>query len=341
MSLMFAGQLLAIEPPDHPVAPPPAPTPLPSPAAPASPTPQLRVSPAPMQENPELHPRQRELLPGPNAASTVRPYLGVGTMPVPKLLAVHLGLAEGNGVIVRTLDPQGPAAKSGLAEYDVIKSINGKSIASHADLCDVLCKHQPGDEVSLDAVHEGKSALLKVKLGERKQADLAMAHPQPLDNLLDGMQGEQADRIRKAIEQNLRGMERDLGAQAEQIAPQVDQAMRDMQKRAERMLGEAERQGHGMLNMSSESTIRLLDGQGSIELKAKDGGKEVIVRDPSGKERWSGPWDNEQDKAAAPADIRERVDKLKIDMTGKGNSLRLQLGAPRGGIQDGVNGVDD
>lgn len=331
VSLMLAGQLLAIEPPDRPVAPPPTPTPLPKQeATPAQPVPRGLVKPQP------------EAMPmAPQAKKAVRTYLGVGTCLVPKMLSIHLGLPENAGVIVRSLDPEGPAAKAGVAEYDIIKSINGKAVAAHDDLCGIVCGQKPGDEVTLDLIHEGKPATAKVKLGERPEADLAMGRPQPLDNLLEGIQGEQADRIRKAIEQNLRGMERELGQHAEEAAPHVDRAMRDMQQRAEKLLDDAQpKKGKGMFNMSSESSIRMLDGQGSIELKSKDGGKEVIVRDPSGKEVWSGPWDTEQDKAAAPADVRERVGKLKIDMSGGGHTFRLKLGG-RAGIQDGDAGVDD
>lgn len=326
VSVLLAGQVLAIEPPDRPVAPPPAPAPL---AKPANPDDAFKSQP----KSPETQPE---------ASTTARPYLGVGTSPVPRLLAVHLGLPERSGVIVRSLDPAGPAATAGLVEYDVIKGINGQAVSQHADLCQIICAQNVGDEVNLDIVHAGKAGSLKVTLGKREESDQAMARPQPLENLLEGIQGEQADRIRKAIEQNMRGMERDLSGHAGQIAPHIDRAMRDMQQRAERMLDEAENTAGRTrrFNMSSESTVRLLDGQGSIELKSKEGGNEVTVRDSNGKEVWSGPWNDEQDKAAAPQDIRERVDKLRIDMSGKGGGLRLRMG-PRGGIQDGDAGIDE
>jgi hypothetical protein len=66
-----------------------------------------------------------------------------------------------------------------------------------------------------------------------------------------------------------------------------------------------------------------MDDQGSIELKAVDGGKEITVRDPQDQIIWSGPWDTEQDKAAAPDDVRQRIERLNFD--GQGNGLRLQF----------------
>jgi serine protease Do len=65
-----------------------------------------------------------------------------------------------------------------------------------------------------------------------------------------------------------------------------------------------------------------------VEVKAKDGAKEVTVRDQLGNVTWTGPWDTAQDKAAAPAGIRQRVDTLNIDSSFKGAGLRLQMGKP-------------
>jgi hypothetical protein len=107
----------------------------------------------------------------------------------------------------------------------------------------------------------------------------------------------------------------------------MDKAMKEMQKKVEKMLGAAAG-GAGMppqMNFQSASTIRLLDEKGSVELKSKDGGKEVRVLDKEGNEAWSGPWDTEQDKAAAPAEVRSRIERLNIDMDFKGNGLRLRM----------------
>jgi hypothetical protein len=69
-----------------------------------------------------------------------------------------------------------------------------------------------------------------------------------------------------------------------------------------------------------------MDEQGSIELKSNDGSKEVTLRDKDNALTWSGPWDTEQDKAAAPQDVRQRIDRLHLDSTFQGNGLRLRGG---------------
>jgi serine protease Do len=74
----------------------------------------------------------------------------------------------------------------------------------------------------------------------------------------------------------------------------------------------------GNIQLQQQSTIRMLDGEGSIELKSVGKNSEVTVRDKANEIVWSGPWDSPQDKAAAPDDIRNRIEKLNINNRGGG-----------------------
>lgn len=263
--------------------------------------------------------------------AAVSAYLGLGSSQVPEVLSVHLGLKGGEGVLVRVLDPEGPATKAGFTVNDVITKIDETAVGSHADLTRQVSGKKPGDQISIDYIHEGKPGNRKVILGERADRAVAMGGgDKALDNLLEAMPEDQAKRIRETIERSLKGadgLQGMLQQQGQAAAPEMDKAIQEMQKRVERMLGGA---GAGavlpkQMNFMSESTIRLLDDKGSVELKSKDGGKEVHVLDKEGKETWSGPWDTEQDKAAAPADVRSRIERLNIDMDFKGNGLRLKM----------------
>mgnify|MGYP001342527956 CR=1 FL=1 len=65
-------------------------------------------------------------------------------------------------------------------------------------------------------------------------------------------------------------------------------------------------------NFKSSSSFKFVDENGSVEMKTTEGGKEVIVKDAEGEMLFEGPWDTEQDKAAAPEDIRERISVERI-----------------------------
>jgi hypothetical protein len=92
-------------------------------------------------------------------------------------------------------------------------------------------------------------------------------------------------------------------------------------------------QGGGELQQMS--SFRLQDDQGSVEMKSNGDGKEVTLRDKLGEVTWSGPWDTEQDKAAAPADVRERVERFSFGENGGINGMRfnLRMGGPGGRIE--------
>lgn len=313
----------------------------PPPPAPASPSGggagRLRAVPViPEDEESPRPERRRER----SEAAAPSAYLGVLGSHVPDVLSVHLGLKEGEGVLLRTLDPEGPASKAGLKINDIVLRVDGGPISSHEELTTRVQTKKPGDEISLDLIQEGKEVTRKVILGTRDEGVVTRAfqggRAGPLDDVLRNLPEAQADRIRDAVERNLRNAEaahpfRELQEDADSQIPEIDQTVREMQKRMEKMLQGA----HGAamprqldLRNQSESVVRLLDDQGSVELKSVDGKKSVRVLDKGGKELWSGPWDGEEDKSAAPADVRSRVENLNIDPTFKGNGFRLQLGKP-------------
>ena len=257
------------------------------------------------------------------------PFLGVVSSEVPDMLADHLALKPGEGVIVRSLVPDGPATKFGIAVNDVITKVAGQAVGSPMDISKQISSHKPGESISLDLIHKGKPVTLDVTLGIRP-AEMADNAPRTLDQLdLDGLPKELADRVRDAIAGNLGGFE--LGGDQAQIPPRMEEAMRDLQKRMQGAMAGAglalpDDNVAGKIQVQGGGTIRQMDQQGSVEVKATDGAKEVTVRDQQGNVTWSGPWDTAQDKASAPADVRQRVDKLHIDSSFKGAGLRLQMG---------------
>lgn len=253
-------------------------------------------------------------------------YLGVGGIEVPELLSIHLGLKAGEGVVVRTLDPDGPAAAMGVEENDVLLRVAGTAVGSQDELRDAIQTHQSGEEVDLDLIHEGKPMKKTVKMGDRPDLPGVVA-PQ-IAPMLEGLPEGQAKRVREAIEQNLRAME---GLQMPEVDRPMPEAMKQLEKRMEQMFRGMGFQGGGDggpgVQFHGSSTIRLQDAEGSVEMQSKDGSKQMRVRDNDGEIEWEGPWDTEQDKAAAPDNIRERIERLNLDVIEDGDDggLKLQI----------------
>ncbi len=323
-SFLAAGLLslpaLAIEPPSGTTPPPPAP------AGRSAETQVQEEQEVPLEE-PAQTPERSLAMPRSEAPATNTAYLGVRGYRAPEILAIHLGLNNGEGLVVSSLDPTGPAATAGLAENDVITRADSAIIRGHEDLTRAVQAKKPGDKISIDFIHEGKPDRRDIVLANRPAGKIVgmpgQAQPQ-LDRMLRNLPREQADRIRESIEQSLRG-----GGDSfpQETIPQMDDAIDEMRKRAERMF-EALKGSSTTVEpgFSSASSVRLLDDQGSVEIESRNGGTKVKVLDKQGKEVWSGPWNSEQDKSAAPKDVRDRVERLNFDMDSESNGLRLRMG---------------
>lgn len=288
----------------------------------------------------EALPAKPDAEPAANAKAEIA-YLGVVSSAIPEMLAAHIGIKAGEGIVVSAVMPDGPAAKAGIAVHDVITRVGEKAIASAEDLTRQIGARKPGEAVHLELIQQGKPASADVTLGVRPATFAAGIEPRPLDQLnLDGVPEELADRLRGMIQGNLGGIELRLGeGGGPDMAPQLNEAMREMRLRMEKAMQGLDAQGmpqEKRLGIQQGTSIKLLDDQGSIELNSNEGGKEVTIRDKDHSITWNGPWDTEQDKAAAPDDIRKRVSRLNLDHKFQGNGLRLQLRqAPAPGKGDG------
>ena len=86
-----------------------------------------------------------------------RAYLGITTG----------GLATGQGVLVISVQPGGPAAAAGLAAGDIITKVNGEPVSSSQDFVEKVASLKPGDTVSLTVMHaNGSQGTVSVKLGQ-------------------------------------------------------------------------------------------------------------------------------------------------------------------------------
>jgi Do/DeqQ family serine protease len=96
-----------------------------------------------------------------------RGYLGVHIGTVTPLLAKEHGLPTERGAVIAEVDPNGPASKAGLAEGDVVVSLNGTEIKTSDVLKNTIAMIKPGTTVELQVVHKnGTRAAVKARLGE-------------------------------------------------------------------------------------------------------------------------------------------------------------------------------
>ena len=247
------------------------------------------------------------------------PYLGLSTARIPGMVAEHLGLAEGNGVIVRTVCPNSPADSAGFAVNDIILSIGGEPVADSDAFSESIRARKAGDKLELEIIRKGKPDKVEVILAERP-AELN-AHL-GADPLLEGLPKAHADRIRDLMDMNIQGLGADF---PEKRFENTFRMMRERMNRAfEEEIPPIVQGEDGGIRFQQNSTVRLMDNEGSIEIRYSDGNTEVTVRDSSNRLVWQGPWNSEEEKQAAPQEVRERIDRVNVgSANGKGFTFRF------------------
>jgi hypothetical protein len=117
--------------------------------------------------------QQQELAKAHEAMLVKAAYLGIATSPAPPVLRKQLKLAEGMGLVVDFVDPGSPAETAGVQPYDVAVRLNEQMLINAPQLAVLVRTFEPGDEVTLTVIREGKETPLKVKLVERAVKPIA------------------------------------------------------------------------------------------------------------------------------------------------------------------------
>ncbi|HET7299731.1 MAG TPA: Do family serine endopeptidase [Oleiagrimonas sp.] len=95
-----------------------------------------------------------------------RGMIGVKIQQVDAGQAKALGLTSASGALVASVKDGGPGDKAGLQQGDVILAFNGTEILNAGDLPPMVASTEPGTDVTLTVLHQGKQEKVKVKLGE-------------------------------------------------------------------------------------------------------------------------------------------------------------------------------
>jgi serine protease Do len=97
----------------------------------------------------------------------MRGYLGVGLQPLDEDLAPSLGLPKDSGEIVRSVVPDGPAARAGLQQGDVIVRVNGQPVTPDQTVSYLVANTPVGSRIPLEVVRAGRHQMVNVMVGQR------------------------------------------------------------------------------------------------------------------------------------------------------------------------------
>ena len=98
--------------------------------------------------------------------------LGIEYTDIGEQLAGYFKLAAKSGVLVSSVDADGPAAKAGIKAGDVILKLDGKAIEEGGDLREAVSGAEGGKEVTVTVQRDGRPLDLKVTLAKPEEPKL-------------------------------------------------------------------------------------------------------------------------------------------------------------------------
>ncbi|MDI6623854.1 MAG: trypsin-like peptidase domain-containing protein [Brevundimonas sp.] len=98
------------------------------------------------------------------ATAVVRPWLGVKGETVSAEIARSLGLDRPQGLVVTDVWPNGPGARAGLREGDVITAIDGAEINDQGGLNFRVATREPNDAVAVAILRDGQPRTLNARV---------------------------------------------------------------------------------------------------------------------------------------------------------------------------------
>lgn len=107
-----------------------------------------------------------------------RGRIGVQITEVSEEVAKALGLKDSKGALVSNVEENGPAAKAGIRNGDVILRFGDKEIKQMSDLPRIVGSVQPGAQVDVQVWRKGKMHTVKAEVGELTTGTAVTAEPE-------------------------------------------------------------------------------------------------------------------------------------------------------------------
>lgn len=266
---------------------------------------------------------KREMDPNPNAKAphSKRAWLGVGGEMAHQDVAWHLGIA--GGVHLRHVIPGSPAAQAGVKAGDILTHLDGERVLEQHDIGNYLRDKKPGEDISLSFIHRGKNQKATATLGEREAAEGSAEEESPWNSERLGeepapVSPPSGGRSAGVLTDQFEDLEKQFGLQLhsggatswhlQELLEQMDRRMaQGLQGRQGGIGGQ-----QGGFSMQQSGSVDYTDGKGRVTVRMEGESREIRIFDRSGKLLFEGPYTTDEDKAAVPEELRERVARLGL-----------------------------
>jgi serine protease Do len=106
-----------------------------------------------------------------------RGWLGVSIQSVTPEIASSLGIKDQKGALVAEVVPNGPAAKAGFEQGDIVTAINGQAVDDNRDLTRKVALVPSGQTATFTVVRQGKQQNIRAEIGNRPDDKVAANMP--------------------------------------------------------------------------------------------------------------------------------------------------------------------
>ncbi|MGL4561120.1 MAG: trypsin-like peptidase domain-containing protein [Brevinema sp.] len=102
-----------------------------------------------------------------SSGSIERGFLGIVPQELDQLTRKTLQLASNEGIVISSLELNGPADKSGLKQGDIITKVNGTTISTPSQLTELIATKAPDSSVEIEVLRDKKRNSIIITLGKR------------------------------------------------------------------------------------------------------------------------------------------------------------------------------
>jgi serine protease Do len=134
---------------------------------------------------------------------TRRGWLGVKIRSISEDIAESMGVTENSGALIESVTKDGPAAKAGIKDGDIIVKFDGKDITTHRGLPKAVARTPDGKEVEVEVLRKGQRQTLKVMVARLQEDDDKKPGSKPSDT---PAAPKVETPVAKALEENLKGL---------------------------------------------------------------------------------------------------------------------------------------
>lgn len=223
-----------------------------------------------------------------------RTFLGVETTNVGSTLGKQLGLTRGVGLVVARVVPETGAADV-LEKHDIIVKFEDQLMVSSNQLGVLVQTKEPGAEVELTIVREGKEQVVVAKLGEKKAKTITIKHGSVMPGSHGTMSIPSGMRHSDLSREEIEGLLGKLKGKSGGLFVSEDDAGGPVVR---------------MMNINSGSVV-FSDDEGTVKLIGDEGPKRLIVIDGASKTLFEGPVSTEAQRENLSEEIKARL--LKVE----------------------------